>query len=188
MQMSDPLTALMYAVRVMNFLKTLVEKTLREREDSLVESGPTLQLEPTDEDGHHTKRANDLEEDEASDQDNKPEVAEEPAESRSDSNGHGFLASIENILSDGKREKDNSPLDHPNSLGTVLEGGDSNVGIKRTQSRNRRTKKDNVSKVNDAKKGSKRRTDVRVDETAEKKKDIIILSRVNSHAEMESWR
>ncbi|PKI38510.1 hypothetical protein CRG98_041075 [Punica granatum] len=33
-KMADPLTALMYAVQVMNFLRTLIEKTLREREDS----------------------------------------------------------------------------------------------------------------------------------------------------------
>ncbi|KAL6639475.1 hypothetical protein ACP70R_023205 [Stipagrostis hirtigluma subsp. patula] len=32
-QMSDPLTALMHAVQVMNFLKTLILKTLQERED-----------------------------------------------------------------------------------------------------------------------------------------------------------
>ncbi|GAU30677.1 hypothetical protein TSUD_39010 [Trifolium subterraneum] len=33
-QMSDPLTALMHAVQVMNFLKTLITKTLREREET----------------------------------------------------------------------------------------------------------------------------------------------------------
>ncbi|XP_050203382.1 rho GTPase-activating protein 2 [Mercurialis annua] len=33
-QMSDPLTALMHAVQVMNFLKTLITKTIREREES----------------------------------------------------------------------------------------------------------------------------------------------------------
>ncbi|KAD5316738.1 hypothetical protein R6Q59_031900 [Mikania micrantha] len=33
-QMSDPLTALMHAVQVMNLLKTLITKTLREREES----------------------------------------------------------------------------------------------------------------------------------------------------------
>ncbi|KAJ3681087.1 hypothetical protein LUZ60_015576 [Juncus effusus] len=37
-QMSDPLTALMHAVQVMNFLKTLILKTLREREEA--ELGP----------------------------------------------------------------------------------------------------------------------------------------------------
>lgn len=34
MQMADPLTALIHAVQVMNFLKTLINKTLREREES----------------------------------------------------------------------------------------------------------------------------------------------------------
>ncbi|KAL4591728.1 hypothetical protein LXL04_004699 [Taraxacum kok-saghyz] len=36
-QMIDPLTALMYAVQVMNFLKTLINKTLREREALVTE-------------------------------------------------------------------------------------------------------------------------------------------------------
>eukprot|EP00252_Welwitschia_mirabilis_P005405 TRINITY_DN1588_c0_g1_i3.p1 TRINITY_DN1588_c0_g1~~TRINITY_DN1588_c0_g1_i3.p1 ORF type:complete len:373 (-),score=88.44 TRINITY_DN1588_c0_g1_i3:790-1908(-) len=39
-QMSDPLTALMHAVQVMNFLKTLILKTLREREEAA--GTPTL--------------------------------------------------------------------------------------------------------------------------------------------------
>ncbi|KAG8663453.1 hypothetical protein MANES_01G212600v8 [Manihot esculenta] len=34
-QMSDPLTALMHAVQVMNLLKTLITKTLREREETV---------------------------------------------------------------------------------------------------------------------------------------------------------
>ncbi|CAA2979288.1 rho GTPase-activating 5-like [Olea europaea subsp. europaea] len=51
-QMADPLTALMYAVQVMNFLKTLIEKTLREREDSLVETAPISHMEPSDDNGH----------------------------------------------------------------------------------------------------------------------------------------
>lgn len=34
MQMADPLTALIHAVQVMNFLKMLIMKTLREREES----------------------------------------------------------------------------------------------------------------------------------------------------------
>ncbi|KAK9156774.1 hypothetical protein Scep_003348 [Stephania cephalantha] len=52
--MSDPLTALMYAVQVMNFLKALIVRTLKEREDTLIESGPSPRLEPTDENGHHS--------------------------------------------------------------------------------------------------------------------------------------
>ncbi|KAJ4841967.1 Rho GTPase-activating protein 1 [Turnera subulata] len=53
-QMADPLTALMYAVQVMNFLKTLILRTLREREDSVVEPTPTSRLEPFDENGHQS--------------------------------------------------------------------------------------------------------------------------------------
>lgn len=47
--MADPLTALMYAVQVMNFLKTLIVKTIREREDAIVEAGPASQFDHFDE-------------------------------------------------------------------------------------------------------------------------------------------
>ncbi|KAI3411465.1 Rho-GAP domain-containing protein, partial [Psidium guajava] len=53
-QMGDPLTALMYAVQVMNFLKTLVARMLREREDSIIESPPTSYTEPPDDNGHQS--------------------------------------------------------------------------------------------------------------------------------------
>ncbi|ESQ42197.1 hypothetical protein EUTSA_v10013479mg [Eutrema salsugineum] len=53
-QMDDPLTALMYAVQVMNFLKMLIEKTLRERQDSVVEQAHVFPLEPSDESGHQS--------------------------------------------------------------------------------------------------------------------------------------
>ncbi|KAL4578202.1 hypothetical protein LXL04_014322 [Taraxacum kok-saghyz] len=53
-QMADPLTALMYAVQVMKFLKTLVTKTLREREDNLVEEPSASPPERSpDENGRH---------------------------------------------------------------------------------------------------------------------------------------
>ncbi|KAB2080708.1 hypothetical protein E1A91_A05G085700v1 [Gossypium mustelinum] len=50
-QMADPLNALMYAVQVMNFLKTLIVRTLREREDSVVEPAAAIHLEPFDDNG-----------------------------------------------------------------------------------------------------------------------------------------
>ncbi|CAI9105651.1 OLC1v1004629C1 [Oldenlandia corymbosa var. corymbosa] len=52
--MADPLTALMYAVQVMNFLKTLIEKTLKDREDSVVGQASTSDMEPFDDDGHQS--------------------------------------------------------------------------------------------------------------------------------------
>lgn len=52
--MADPLTALMYAVQVMNFLRTLIEKTLKNREDSLVEPDSVSNLDRPDEYGHQS--------------------------------------------------------------------------------------------------------------------------------------
>lgn len=51
-QMADPLTALMYAVQVMNFLKMLVQKTLKDREESNPEDVLLPQKDPSDENGH----------------------------------------------------------------------------------------------------------------------------------------
>lgn len=42
MQMADPLTALIHAVQVMNFLKTLINKTLGEREESAAQGSRSL--------------------------------------------------------------------------------------------------------------------------------------------------
>ncbi|KAM5585119.1 rho GTPase-activating protein 5 [Rosa sericea] len=52
-QMADPLTALMYAVQVMNFLKILILKTLRERKENVVEAR-VFCVEPADENGHQS--------------------------------------------------------------------------------------------------------------------------------------
>jgi hypothetical protein len=52
MQMADPLTALMYAVQVMNFLKMLIQKTLKYREESNLEDATLPQNDPFDENGH----------------------------------------------------------------------------------------------------------------------------------------
>lgn len=54
LQMDDPLTALMYAVQVMNFLKTLIEKTLREREDSVVEPASVPDMGSSDDNGNQS--------------------------------------------------------------------------------------------------------------------------------------
>ncbi|KAL6511052.1 hypothetical protein OROGR_022176 [Orobanche gracilis] len=77
-QMADPLTALMYAVRVMNFLKTLIKKTLREREDSLIEP-PSVNrhVEPSDDNDSpvHQESPDEKSDEEATTQ---PYLAEDP--------------------------------------------------------------------------------------------------------------
>lgn len=51
--MDDPLTALMYAVQVMNFLKTLIEFTVRERKKAVVETTSGTRFDSFDENSHH---------------------------------------------------------------------------------------------------------------------------------------
>ncbi|CAL0304013.1 unnamed protein product [Lupinus luteus] len=53
-RMADPMTALMYAVQVMNFLKTLILRTLRQRKDSVVEPSPGFCSEPFDDNEDHS--------------------------------------------------------------------------------------------------------------------------------------
>ncbi|CAL9119196.1 unnamed protein product [Musa textilis] len=53
-QMADPLTALMYAVQVMNFLRMLILRTLKERRESAVEDAAVSGADPSDEDGHQS--------------------------------------------------------------------------------------------------------------------------------------
>ncbi|KAL1204683.1 Rho GTPase-activating protein 4 [Cardamine amara subsp. amara] len=50
-QMLDPLTALMYAVQVMNFLKTLIVKTLKDRKESRDKLIPSSDSGPQDHNG-----------------------------------------------------------------------------------------------------------------------------------------
>lgn len=51
LQMLDPLTALMYAVQVMNFLKTLIVKTLNDRKESRDKLVPASDPGPRDHNG-----------------------------------------------------------------------------------------------------------------------------------------
>lgn len=184
LQMLDPLTALMYAVQVMNFLKTLIVKTLRGRQDSLVEPGPKKQTEPSDEDGYHSalKPINletNEEEEEEEEQDKLAKEAESSqnhssstqSESRTRNDDSNFLSSIENILSDenGDRGCNNSAKSQPRSRRTR------NGGAKKG-SRKQSTAQTVVVHVDD-------------DQSEEKKKEPSIISRVNSHAErVEVWR
>ncbi|GLJ54386.1 hypothetical protein SUGI_1168020 [Cryptomeria japonica] len=52
-QMADPLTALMYAVQVMNFLKTLIQRTLKERQEAALDPiAASSCRDPHDDNGH----------------------------------------------------------------------------------------------------------------------------------------
>lgn len=110
-QMADPLTALMYAVQVMNFLKTLIVKTQREREESVEETGPAPHLEPSDENGRSSSSQPVSEEVNEMNEEEKVFLHNEPLlETPKHSTHGGFLTCIENILPAGKDHlADNCP-------------------------------------------------------------------------------
>lgn len=206
--MVDPLTALMYAVQVMNFLKTLIEKTLREREDSVVE--PMSRVEPSsDEDGHqsssHPYLHEDKEDTNKGNEEEKMFVAEEPAlespcnsspdETTTGSEFQSFLSSIENIIMGGSRSlADNCPCEVTSQVSSLTSGaqdaGFTSAGGD-AQSNAGKSKTDQSSGSN-MKKGCKKMSEqliVHSVRAAEKSKRAAIVGRMNSRKELvEAWR
>ncbi|KAL5545818.1 hypothetical protein UlMin_005505 [Ulmus minor] len=209
-QMADPLTALMHAVQVMNFLKTLIIKTLREREDSVLETSPEPRPEPSDEDGHQSSSQPYHEKDKEQDPDTGNEcgkffVTEEPAlespsrstqdETITEDGSPNFLSSIENIFPGGNRSlADSCPCEvvsQVNSLINGLQDGDFTGQGGEAQTNIWKSKTDQSSASN-IKKGSKtvsEQVTVHSARAAEKSKKAGILGRINSRKELvEAWR
>ncbi|KAL2554248.1 rho GTPase-activating protein 5-like [Forsythia ovata] len=201
-QMLDPLTALMYAVQVMNFLKTLIEKTLREREDSVVDVARVKQIEPSDEDDHQGTeeaiiwKAVEVSEDDQDNVANEPLSNDAENSSRGEFNStsnetHCFLSSIENILPDGKEHTagtcPSNITNHVDSTKDRVGGDHTSVRSRQSQSKSQRTKKGQPSK-NGAKKVIQPSV-VHVSENSEKSKEKSITSLLNSQTErVEAWR
>ncbi|KAA8518564.1 hypothetical protein F0562_016038 [Nyssa sinensis] len=177
-QMADPLTALMYAVQVMNFLKTLIVKTLREREDSILETAPQSPLEPSDENGHHSSSQPFPEETNEANEEGLVFVAKEPF---SESQGNGQLF-------------DNCPGEVPNQLDSTsngLEESGSNGPNGGTQTNTHKTKTGQPSN------SSLRKVPKKVNDRmvawatgpVKKSRGSSIVSRINSRTErVEAWR
>ncbi|KAL3655234.1 Rho GTPase-activating protein 1 [Castilleja foliolosa] len=164
-KMSDPLTALMYAVQVMNFLKTLIIKTLKQREDSLGETCPTTQLEPSDEVHQNQSISEPTSPEEVEDQQSNH------AEKKTGDETQGLLSSIKNILRDGKLGDSHVP---DNSSADSHESG-------KSRSRVRRLKMGRSNNSNKDKKGSRKRN--------ERNKETSVINEVNSQPSRgEAWR
>lgn len=200
LQNADPLTALMYAVQVMNFLKTLIVRTLREREDSVVETSPQTQLEPSDEDGNQSssqpcnKEAK--EETDVGNEGEKAFVTEEPASESSSwhstqdestiTGDPSFLSSIENIFPGGNRSfADNCPCEVTSQVSSPKrQSGETR--------KNTLKSKTGQSSSPSHKKGSKKVNEqilVQSIRSAERSKKAGILGSINSRKELvEAWR
>lgn len=184
-QMADPLTALMFAVQVMNFLKTLIERVLREREDSIVETALAQGSEHSDESGDHGGLQPITREKEVENED-QVLVAKEEVESSPTSNPNQiepkFHYETHDILLQEKGNK----------LGTCgLECGDISLLKERNQSKIRRTKSGHASNSG-AKKASRKIIDrpvIHDIHLEEKGQQSSIISRINWRTErLEAWR
>ncbi|KAG5553333.1 hypothetical protein RHGRI_011263 [Rhododendron griersonianum] len=202
-QMADPLTALMHAVQVMNFLKTLIVLTLREREDSILEQALLTQTDPSDDNEHHRhsflqpifEEPNEVNEEEHLFITHEP-FLESPLcpniiddESKIENEVDSFLTSIENIIPGGKGHL------VPNQVEIMinrLEEGGSSCPSQGAQ-QNPQKKKIGHSSSSSLKKGPKRVDDRLVAAQAvrktERNKGSTIVSRLNSRTErVEAWR
>ncbi|XP_050383599.1 rho GTPase-activating protein 5-like [Argentina anserina] len=206
-QMVDPLTALMYAVQVMNFLKTLIEKTIKEREEAMVETAPIPRLEPFDEDEHQsTFNPYHEETNEEANKENEEEnvfVAEEPtlqspphpsqAETTAESGSQSFLSSIKNMIPGGNWSVvDNCPCEVVSQVNTLANGlqdqEDDSTGQGREAQTNMWKSQPSVSNL---KKGSKVSEQLMIQMVGpgEKSKRTRILSHINSRTDIaEAWR
>ncbi|KAI7730774.1 hypothetical protein M8C21_020879 [Ambrosia artemisiifolia] len=164
-QMADPLTALMYAVQVMNFLKTLIVKTLREREDAIVEAGPASRFDHFDENnGPHCSFQRTVDETDEVNMEEQDFSVKEPT-----------LESHENICHNDLTSESQSQINvsEEKSGVSVVESGARVVQA----SKSRNSQSSNSSQ----KKGARK--------SVEKSKGSTIVSRLNSRNErIEAWR
>lgn len=196
--MADPLTALMYAVQVMNFLKILIERTLRDREECIIEAGPAPDLEPFDENGHHsTAHPTTQEENESDHEEEQNDLSKKTSSdgaTEEEAAASGFLSSIENILpGENGNDRDDPPgeiLNQTDETRDGSEGGNAVTTSVRVQSNPRRAKSLQSSSSN-PKKASKRMMSEcqSAVKNAEKNKEVSILDLLNSQTErIEAWR
>ncbi|KAK6926554.1 Rho GTPase-activating protein domain [Dillenia turbinata] len=191
-QMADPLTALMYAVQVMNFLKTLIVKTLREREDRPMELA-CPRLEPSDENGHHSPSLPCVEDSHHEDREAEQVfIAYEPdSENHADPDqnnsinkggeSHNLATSQEKLVHEG-----DGPRETPNKVDTFSEQTETEVQSNDIQN------KGGKSTHSSSKRGTrkvKRQKSVsnQVNGPVEKTREISNLSRINSRTEWSEW-
>lgn len=174
-QMSDPLTALMYAVQVMNFLKTLIIKIIRERQDSRMEPHRSMeQPEPSDDSRHHSA-SKPIETDA-----NKATNIEEAVDCST--NTTSTVGKSHSCIADIPNSRPNDGMEDGSINATISRG--------RSQLRIHKVKTGQMSDATSNKKGTRRHC-FHGDEAvgAVKSKEISVIRRVNSCTERaEAWR
>ncbi|URE08371.1 rhoGAP domain containing protein [Musa troglodytarum] len=169
-QMADPLTALMYAVQVMNFLRMLILRTLKERRESAVEDAAVSGADPSDEDGHQSPQMH-----LAACSEEATERAHVAEEAVSDSLPR--IATEEEEEEAARSSHDDAAFFSENAAGSST-GHEVHTKTGRSSSQNHRK----------GRKAKRESTD-RASLPAEKLKGSSIVSRINSKIEgVEAWR
>ncbi|KAL4318594.1 hypothetical protein GQ457_18G006230 [Hibiscus cannabinus] len=188
-QMDDPLTALMYAVQVMKFLKTLILRAIREREVSVVEPTPASHLEPFNGDTDQRISVSCIRDTEDINLEGEPAfIAEEPLRECFRNSGpnietadgeHGLIPSVRKRISGEDHSKET-----PGPVKTFISEKDTTAinNPKCGQSSN-----SSPGKV--ANKTNRQPTIHEIRNPVDKTKEICNLSRINSRVERtEAWR
>ncbi|XP_050227657.1 rho GTPase-activating protein 4-like [Mercurialis annua] len=196
-QMSDPLTALMYAVQVMNFLKTLIVRILREREESVIDPAPNSRLEPFDENGHQSSCHQLFTVlNEASKEENREEeafVSEEPSietpprlsqdDFTTEKRSQNFLTSIENLSTGGNWSLvDNCPCEVVSQVGAFTKAS-------RGRSCRSRTGQSSNSNFRSGSKMANEHARAQAAGSVEKSKGASLVGSMNPRTDLfEAWR
>ena len=201
LQNADPLTALMYAVQVMNFLKMLILKTLKARQESVLDDTPFSHSDPSDENGHHSPQLP-LEacSEEAVEQVFVPEepildgLTQLPEENSAtdDATPESSQNSNPNIISEETTCADEKLCGTPQQTDSSTEREEIALNSSDTVEENvRRAGKGKLNNLHHKKGTRKARgaSPVRANLQAEKSKGTSIITRINSNAERtEAWR
>ncbi|XP_039059780.1 rho GTPase-activating protein 5-like isoform X2 [Hibiscus syriacus] len=196
-QMADPLTALMYAVQVMNFLKTLIIRTLREREDSVVDPTPVFHLEPFDENGDQIPSLSSIQDTENDSEEKELAfLAEEPLNESfrnysqnneiPNTKDHSLMRTIDKLITDA---------DHPNETETFITETDAVVSNNLKPAtlmivgKTNNIGQSSNSCLKEPNKIIGLQSTLKMTNTADKTKGITNLSRIDSMIErIEAWR
>ncbi|KAK1310903.1 hypothetical protein QJS10_CPA08g01454 [Acorus calamus] len=166
-QMDDPLTALMYAVQVMNFLKTLIIRTLKERQNSVVETGTAIHSESDENDREKPSQS----------------TLEAPREDEMEQ-----VFSVEEPVLDGPSDLSEDVSTNPSHAVPSTNKADK-TEAKSNPSRKKAGQFSSSNHRRGSRKCNNRQSSVRVATPVEKSKGISIISRINARIErVEAWR
>ncbi|CAL9093757.1 unnamed protein product [Musa acuminata var. zebrina] len=177
-QMADPLTALMHAVQVMNFLRMLILRTLKDRrQESAVVDAAVCGADPSDDDGHQSPQMHHA-------------ACSEEATERAHVAEEAVLDSLPRIATEEEEEAARSSHDDAAFFSENAAGSSTGHEFVASAPKSVQTKTGKSNSQNHKKgRKTKRESTDRASLPADKLKGISNVSRINSKIErVEAWR